>query len=79
MRYLLGIDFGGGASKATLLCENGEICAVSTTEYPTYYPQSGYVEQDPRDWVNATCKNIQSVLEHSGIAPENIVINPMSE
>ena len=24
MKYLLGIDFGGGASKATLLCENGK-------------------------------------------------------
>ena len=28
MRYLLGIDFGGGASKATLLCENGEVISV---------------------------------------------------
>lgn len=47
MRYFLGIDFGGGASKATLLCENGEVCAASTTEYPTYYPQTGYAEQNP--------------------------------
>jgi hypothetical protein len=27
MKYLLGIDFGGGASKATLLSELGEIVA----------------------------------------------------
>ena len=72
MKYLLGIDFGGGASKATLLCENGKICAVSTTEYPTYYPQPGYVEQDPRDWVRSTCENIRSVMEQSGIAPADI-------
>ncbi len=72
MRYLLGIDFGGGASKATLLCENGKICAVSTTEYPTYYPQNGYVEQDPQDWVNATCQNIRSVLDQSGVSPADI-------
>lgn len=72
MKYLLGIDFGGGASKATLLCESGRICAVSTTEYPTYYPQNGYVEQDPQDWVNATCENIRSVMEQSGVSPEDI-------
>ena len=30
MKYLLGIDFGGGASKATLLAENGKIVAEYT-------------------------------------------------
>ncbi len=72
MRYLLGIDFGGGASKATLLCEDGEITATHTTEYPTAYPQPGYAEQDPADWVKATCANIAGVLEKSGIAPSEI-------
>lgn len=72
MRYLLGIDFGGGASKATLLCENGEVCATGTTEYPTYYPKAGYAEQNPEDWVNATCENIRIVLEKSRIAPDKI-------
>ncbi len=72
MRYLLGIDFGGGASKATLLCENGKVLAENTTEYPTYYPQSGYAEQNPEDWVRATCANIAGVLEKSGVMPEDI-------
>ena len=31
MKYLLGIDFGGGASKATLLSEEGKIVAESQT------------------------------------------------
>lgn len=72
MKYLLGIDFGGGASKATLLCENGEICAENTTEYPTDYPKPGYAEQNPLDWVNATCKNIRGVLDKSGVSPADI-------
>ena len=72
MKYLLGIDFGGGASKATLLCENGEICATSTCEYPTSYPKPGYVEQDPFDWVKATCENIKNILWQSKIAPSDI-------
>ena len=54
MRHLSGIDFGGGASKATLLSEESVICATNTAE------------QNPDDWVRATCKNIKSVLEKSG-------------
>ncbi len=73
MKYLLGIDFGGGASKATLLSENGEICATGTTEYPTDYPKPGYAEQDPKLWVEATCKNIATVLKKSGVSPKDIV------
>ncbi len=72
MKYLLGIDFGGGASKATLLSEDGTICATSTTEYATYYPRPGFVEQNPEDWVKATCENICSVLQKSKVSPECI-------
>lgn len=50
MKYVLGIDFGGGASKATLLSQKGEIAATSTVEYKTYYPKNGWVEQEPMDW-----------------------------
>lgn len=72
MKYLLGIDFGGGASKATLLSENGVICATNTTEYATNYPKPGYAEQNPDDWVKATCENIKGVLEKSGICASEI-------
>ena len=42
MKYALGIDFGGGASKATLLSQDGRIAATNTVEYPTLYPKSGW-------------------------------------
>ncbi len=72
MKYLLGIDFGGGASKATLLCENGTIAATNTVEYPTFYPMPGYTEQNPEDWYKATVENISAVLEKSSINPSDI-------
>lgn len=72
MKYLLGIDFGGGASKATLLREDGEITATATYEYPTLYPKPGWTEQDPEDWVKATVSNIKAVLEKSKINPSDI-------
>ncbi|MEE0968679.1 MAG: xylulokinase [Clostridia bacterium] len=73
MKYLLGIDFGGGASKATLLCEDGKIAATSSVEYPTHYPQPGRTEQDPQDWVNATVTNIAGVLAKSKVKSSDIV------
>ena len=70
MKYLVGIDFGGGASKATLLSEIGEIVAENTVEYPTYYPKSGACEQVPDDWIDALCRNTRAMLSKSGINPK---------
>ncbi len=72
MRYLLGIDFGGGASKATLLCENGEIICENTVEYPTLYPQAGACEQDPTHWIRALCDNIGAIKAKSGVDMKDI-------
>lgn len=73
MKYLLGIDFGGGASKATLLSESGEVRAESMVEYPTSYPQSGWAEQNPADWYRAVCQNVRTVLAESGVRPQEIM------
>ena len=63
MKYLLGIDFGGGASKATLLSEKGKVVSESTAEYPTIYTDNGGCEQNPHDWIKALCENVKAVLE----------------
>ena len=67
MKYLLGIDFGGGASKATLLDTDGNIVGENTVEYPTLYPQNGACEQNPADWIAALCENTHALLQTSGI------------
>ena len=68
MKYILGIDFGGGASKATLLAADGTIAATHTVEYPTFYPAPGMTEQDPMDWYKATREDIAVILEKTGIS-----------
>lgn len=72
MKYLLGIDFGGGSSKATLIDEKGTIVAENTVEYPTYYPELGWCEQAPEDWDKALCENIKGLLRKSGIDSAHI-------
>lgn len=73
MKYLLGIDFGGGASKATLLNTQGTIVAENTVEYPTLYLQDGACEQDSKDWISALCENTRALLGKSGINAEDIL------
>lgn len=73
MKYLLGIDFGGGASKATLIDTNGNIVSESTAEYPTLYPEAGACEQSPDDWIKALCENTAAVIDKSGVNSSEIL------
>ena len=73
MKYLLGIDFGGGASKATLINTNGKIIADNTVEYETLYPETGACEQNPADWINALKENVRALLSKSKISAEDIL------
>ena len=68
--YVLGVDFGGGASKATLMDERGKVIASASSEYPTFYGDGGKAEQNPLDWYAAACKNIRTLLE--GRNPEEV-------
>lgn len=73
MKYLLGIDFGGGSTKATLLSTEGEIISENTVEYKTYYPQNGACEQSPKDWIDALCENTGELLKKSGVIASDIL------
>lgn len=72
MKYMIGADFGGSSSKATLLGENGRVIATASCEYPTYYPHSGWAEQDPEDSWKAFVLNIRELLSKSGVSAEDI-------
>ncbi len=60
--YFLGVDFGGGSSKATLIDDKGVIIATATSEYSTFYGDGGKAEQNPLDWYEVACKNIKTVI-----------------
>lgn len=64
-KYLLGIDIGTSACKVALFDRQGEVAASGSVEYPVYYPKPGYAEQDPKQWWEAVCSCIKSVLSRS--------------
>jgi len=58
---LLGIDIGTGGCKATLMTTAGKVVATLSQEYPTHYPEPGWAEQSPEDWLEAlrrVCRGI---------------------
>lgn len=73
MKYLLGVDFGGGSTKATLIDTIGNIVAENVVEYPTYYPSLGWCEQSPEDWNIAFAQNVKGLLEKSRIDAADIL------
>lgn len=70
--YVLGADIGSGSVKLTLLSREGIIAGTAGCEYPTYYPQVGWCEQDPEDWCKAFATALGSLLKETGVKAEQI-------
>jgi len=70
--YVLGVDIGSGSVKLTLLSREGVIGATAGCEYPTYYPQVGWCEQEPEDWCRAFKRAFADILKTADIRPEQI-------
>jgi xylulokinase len=70
---LLGIDVGTGGSRAVLIDTAGRIVAAATVEHePFASPQTGWAEQDPRDWWRASVAAIRSVISSDNVNAEEI-------
>ena len=60
--YYIGIDLGTSAVKLLLMDENGGILNVISREYPLSFPNPGWSEQDPADWLRETKEGIRELL-----------------
>lgn len=59
----LGIDFGTGGCKVTLIDGDGSVVESASAEYPTSHPRPAWAEQNPADWHRVLCGVLQ-VLKH---------------
>jgi xylulokinase len=67
-KFILAHDLGTSGNKAALFSIDGELGASVLYEYPVYYPQPGWVEQDPEDFWKAVCLSTRQLLEKAGIS-----------
>ena len=60
MKYFIGLDIGTSSTKALLISEN-KIIASAVGDYPVYYPQPGWSQQNPSDWLRASLATLEEV------------------
>jgi gluconokinase len=70
--YLLSIDIGTTHTKAILYQHGVGIIGQETESYATYYPQPGFVEQDPEEIFAAALKATQRLVNNSHVPPHAI-------
>lgn len=70
--YILAHDLGTSGNKATLYDFEGNLCSSALFEYPTFYPDANWVEQDPEDWWKAVCVSTKDLIEKAGIEAKDI-------
>ncbi len=70
---LLGIDVGTGGTRAVVVNERGGVIGSATAEHaPFASTQTGWAEQDPRDWWSATAEAVRAVLLKNELNAEEI-------
>lgn len=62
MKYFIGLDIGTSAVKAMLIDKSGIIGVVSR-DYPVYYPQDGWCEQEPQDWLDCSVEAMRELVK----------------
>ncbi len=63
MKYLIGLDIGTSGVKGLLVSKKGKIAASFRSGYKVHNPKSGWAEQDPEDWWQATREVLQKLTQ----------------
>lgn len=71
-KYILSHDMGTSSDKAVLVDFQGNVVETGKEDYPTYYPNPAWVEQNPADYWHAVTETTKKILEKTGISPEEI-------
>lgn len=58
----IGVDLGTSAVKLLLMNEKGKIEKIVSKEYPIYFPNAGWSEQNPEDWWEQSLEGIKELI-----------------
>ncbi len=68
----LGVDIGTSGCRALAVDVDGRTLAVAERSYPLSTPAPGWVEQDPRDWVEGALAALAEVCSSGAFKPAAI-------
>ncbi|MEM3478035.1 MAG: FGGY family carbohydrate kinase, partial [Archaeoglobaceae archaeon] len=75
MGYVLGIDAGTTGIRAGVYSLEGELVTQSYVEFPSYYPNPGWVEQNAEDWWKSVVKACNSAIKFANAEDEILAIS----
>lgn len=73
MKYVVGIDEGTTGCKTCVFDETGTLISSSAREYPSYFPEPGYVEQNIFEIEEKVFSSCREAISKADINPEDIV------
>ncbi|MCK4697997.1 MAG: glycerol kinase GlpK, partial [Dehalococcoidia bacterium] len=65
--YILALDQGTTGSTALLFDEEGQVVSSAYREVQQFYPQPGWVEQDPQELLRTSVAVVQEALQKAGV------------
>lgn len=68
-QYVLGLDVGTTAIKGVLLDSERRVLAGISREHRQYFPQPGWVEQDPEELLDSCLQITSALMEQCGLRP----------
>ncbi len=71
--YFLGIDGGTEGLRVGLFDKKGHKITEASSSYKTFFPRSGWAEQDSRSWESALLQVVKTVIGKEGIRARDIM------
>ena len=71
-KYILSLDAGTTSSRAIIFNRRGDICAIAQKEFNQIFPQSGWVEHDPREIWSSQAAVAAEAIANLKISGQNI-------
>ena len=72
MSFILAIDQGTTSTRSIIFDENLKIIGAAQEEFTQHFPQSGWVEHNPKDLLSTTIDTCKSALNQKSINPKKI-------
>jgi xylulokinase len=71
-KFLLGLDYGTGGAKTTIINTQGQVLSYAFEEYPILTPHTGWSEHDPFNYWDVACRIIKKAITDAKIDPSQI-------
>lgn len=71
-KFIIALDQGTTSSRAVLFDEQGSIKGITQQEFRQIFPQSGWVEHDPKEILNTQLGTLYRLIKEQGVEVSSI-------